>query len=225
MLGVGSAAIEVGSPPRVRGKHTASGCSTLVSGITPARAGKTPSSSRICGRSFHHPRACGENAERARAGVRGYGSPPRVRGKHEFQRLVMFLKRITPARAGKTCLNGVNLPLVGDHPRACGENINADYEVRFNEGSPPRVRGKRGYGAPDLQACRITPARAGKTGVHHRRGKERRDHPRACGENRAPHSRHSHSRGSPPRVRGKRAEKISGHRCVGITPARAGKTF
>ena len=72
---------------------------------------------------------------------------------------------------------------------------------------------------------RITPADAGKTfcaGLWHN---YRWDHPRGCGENVADVPFKVFAIGSPPRMRGKRIEKISCSAGRGITPADAGKTL
>ena len=50
-----------GSPPRVRGKLAALHFFDVVTGITPARAGKTRPVNAHRVRSWDHPRACGEN--------------------------------------------------------------------------------------------------------------------------------------------------------------------
>ena len=71
-----------GSPPRVRGKRTATCLLVPEARITPARAGKT--GKRYAGgrRGGDHPRACGENLKAAAVRAVKTGSPPRVRGKH-----------------------------------------------------------------------------------------------------------------------------------------------
>ena len=91
--------------------------------------------------------------------------------------------RITPACAGKTpCLS---------------------LAAVLDEGSPPRVRGKRPRSAEDCRANRITPACAGKTVALKKALRLTKDHPRVCGENAEPAGRDRIYRGSPPRVRGK----------------------
>ena len=92
----------IGSPPRVRGRDSRTIENRPSTGITPARAGKSPpgGSCRWAGRD--HPRACGEEAPVALTVKGMMGSPPRVRGRVPpglFQRV---LQRITPARAGKS---------------------------------------------------------------------------------------------------------------------------
>ena len=152
------------------------------------------------------------------------GSPPRVRGKPERGRSVHRGRGITPARAGKTpfrqrCADGHE-----DHPRACGENTVGSILTGWNDGSPPRVRGKRVRERDLSRDERITPARAGKTMTVSATTLAAGDHPRACGENSRIGSRPTFHPGSPPRVRGKRIPWNAIHWRLGITPARAGKT-
>ena len=71
----------LGSPPRMRGKVTQEDYTQLVGRITPAYAGKRPSTGRASARTRDHPRVCGEKGTvtPVKAGPRG--SPPRMRGK------------------------------------------------------------------------------------------------------------------------------------------------
>ena len=112
------------------------------------------------------------------------------------------------------------------------------------KGSSPSVRGKRKTGSPLSCAPRLIPARAGKTQcspraaaaawlIPARAGKTRTRatsptapwaHPRACGENSTNHPRPRSSRGSSPRVRGKRLVEFFGRDLARLIPARAGKT-
>ena len=91
-------------------------------------------------------------------------------------------------------------------------------------GSPPRMRGKRREVVCLRQRRRITPAHAGKTSSVIEAWSQRADHPRACGENRTKSRRGRCSRGSPPRMRGKRAQYKRVKPRLRITPAHAGKT-
>ena len=54
--------LPLGSPPRMRGKHTPELKNTPNGRITPAHAGKTIDNRRISIEYKDHPRACGENA-------------------------------------------------------------------------------------------------------------------------------------------------------------------
>ena len=69
-----------------------------------------------------HPRVCGENDTGGARRLREYGSPPRVRGKRKRIRVSRFLRRITPACAGKTDMMKGEGADEEDHPRVCGEN-------------------------------------------------------------------------------------------------------
>ena len=94
--------LERGSPPRVRGKVIAILLSQLLSGITPARAGKSLVLPGDCDPAGDHPRACGEKFGSGDARRRDEGSPPRVRGKAKKELTTTKKGRITPARAGKS---------------------------------------------------------------------------------------------------------------------------
>ena len=93
-----------GSSPRVRGKRSATHTMRPISGLIPARAGKTARAAYGTPTSRAHPRACGENALRMpRKRAKG-GSSPRVRGKPWIQISPSLKGRLIPARAGKTSL-------------------------------------------------------------------------------------------------------------------------
>ena len=72
--------------------------------ITPACAGKTTILSQTSARSRDHPRVCGKNVPVPLAEFGMSGSPPRVREKHADFALVLDVRGITPACAGKTSL-------------------------------------------------------------------------------------------------------------------------
>ena len=73
-------------------------------------------------------------------GMRGMGSPPRVRGKAPSSTTQPMPCGITPARAGKRILSMFLIVSVRDHPRACGGKMNNKLICGKREGSPPRVR-------------------------------------------------------------------------------------
>ena len=172
-----------GSPPRVRGKLLSISNSLLQIRITPARAGKTEVDVRGVLSDADHPRACGENAVTGARSTARFGSPPRVRGKPCRMPPMPVLRRITPARAGKTAVPPSRSPRPADHPRACGENRLFLIVEAESNGSPPRVRGKRSPARAARRGRRITPARAGKTSSDKEFIGKQEDHPRACGEN------------------------------------------
>ena len=132
-----------GSPPRMRGKHTARTLERVLHRITPAYAGKTRLHLQLIAPCRDHPRVCGENLFVFKAFKIRMGSPPRMRGKRQAHRRRWLNKGITPAYAGKTSWSarkGVD-----------------------RAGSPPRMRGKRIKKYKEYSNNGITPAYAGKT--------------------------------------------------------------
>ena len=152
-----------GSPPRMRGKQDPQLPLRLISGITPAHAGKTLLCSSRADTLRDHPRACGENASRPLPERTVSGSPPRMRGKRVCAGIRCRASGITPAHAGKTPSAPSHPPPGGDHPRACGENPGLTLAVCELLGSPPRMRGKRISISKMIAQGGITPAHAGKT--------------------------------------------------------------
>ena len=73
--------VNVGSPPRVRGKGSATFCASSCGGITPACAGKRSQPDNDRWRVEDHPRVCGEKFYPFDFRIFSVGSPPRVRGK------------------------------------------------------------------------------------------------------------------------------------------------
>ena len=86
----------------MRGKQLSSAADAILSGITPAHAGKTEIQYLLDREIKDHPRACGENTLRYVGGLRMTGSPPRMRGKLFLHSRLPPRPRITPAHAGKT---------------------------------------------------------------------------------------------------------------------------
>ena len=132
--------------------------------------------------------------------------------------------RITPAYAGKSCFQIVFVWHVWDHPRVCGEKIRKFKQLRTEQGSPPRMRGKVRWLSGLSGTPGITPAYAGKRsspwGEHGCNG----DHPRVCGEKFFSFTVVCRPAGSPPRMRGKGESACTGPCLPGITPAYAGKS-
>ena len=130
------------------------------------------------------------------------------------------------------------------HPRACGENYKNLTLVELEEGSSPRVRGKRpgvgdpapgGGSSPRVRGKPIgstgqrsldglIPACAGKTRCCVRGVGVPPAHPRACGENMGRMVYQLAAAGSSPRVRGKPDPPRQQRGRVRLIPARAGKT-
>ena len=86
------------------------------------------------------------------------------------------------------------------------------------------MRGKEGEDIPLTKTKGITPAYAGKSRVLAGSRHPCEDHPRVCGEKKNIKAMCKALMGSPPRMRGKGASKLSDAKAFGITPAYAGKS-
>ena len=85
---------------RGKGKRSITGAELLR--ITPAYAGKRKTKAGYHTVTRDHPRLCGEKGEKVGDAIGGAGSPPPMRGKVVYQRIVLDDTRITPAYAGKS---------------------------------------------------------------------------------------------------------------------------
>ncbi len=155
--------LNLGSPPRMRGKAPLLSKAPSECGITPACAGKSGPCPDRGPPAEDHPRVCGEkHLYGAKFETKGT-SPPRVRGKGRPGRLRVWLARITPAYAGKSSLACCPWRLHRDHPRVCGEKHRPSKTQSRPAGSPPRMRGKVVRLCMATGLRRITPAYAGKS--------------------------------------------------------------
>ena len=86
-----------------------------------------------------------------------------MRGKGAMPDGIAGHHRITPACAGKSIKQMTPLDAQKDHPRVCGEKLQAFLTSSLVSASPPRVRGKAAM--PTLREISegITPACAGKS--------------------------------------------------------------
>ena len=110
-----------GSPPRMRGRGLLLCCVPVFWRITPAYAGKSAAALHCADLTWDHPRVCGEKPSSNCCLLITSGSPPRMRGKGQFDTGVMGRVGITPAYAGKSCTVSVSQLASWDHPRVCGE--------------------------------------------------------------------------------------------------------
>ena len=208
----------------MRGKRVALAVAEQPAGLIPAHAGKTRLTSRVCGDSGAHPRACGENSRVSACISPAEGSSPRMRGKLAGPRRGYGGYGLIPAHAGKTCRPSDAIRRRSAHPRACGENRSTSCARPRPPGSSPRMRGKLIDQLSAQSRQGLIPAHAGKTGF--RRVARRRvpAHPRACGENRSTSCARPRPPGSSPRMRGKRQGQKNPVMIHGLIPAHAGKT-
>ena len=215
---------EVGSSPRVRGKHPVLCRRDRPVRLIPACAGKTTACRAPPRPATAHPRVCGENSSReGRAHPLG-GSSPRVRGKLGGPLYSAESCRLIPACAGKTLVGGEDADAAGAHPRVCGENQDLGVLDLTETGSSPRVRGKQRHPQARPDEAGLIPACAGKTSLARSAPQMRRAHPRVCGENLRDGGGDEVPPGSSPRVRGKLGAVRSRLDRLGLIPACAGKT-
>ena len=171
-----------------------------------------------------HPRVCGENVRQDLGALGRVGSSPRVRGKHQRGRSLRHARGLIPACAGKTDRSSSSTGNRRAHPRACGENLDADLESVSPQGSSPRVRGKPQRVRESVRDVRLIPACAGKTRCRCPRSPRSRAHPRVCGENVLTLFDGTAVPGSSPRVRGKPVQHRRAPQGRRLIPACAGKT-
>ena len=153
------------------------------------------------------------------------GSSPRVRGKLGRSVPGTVLVGLIPACAGKTRRTVRALGCRRAHPRVCGENVGTVEAGVGQEGSSPRVRGKRSWSSRSRCPRGLIPACAGKTTSSVLIGPGPPAHPRVCGENVGAKVRTWPRPGSSPRVRGKPGVHAGPGRVHGLIPACAGKTI
>ena len=132
--------------------------------------------------------------------------------------------RIIPAHAGNSSSVPVRLPMMADHPRACGELPRFNRCAPVDIGSSPRMRGTRLHPIARLAQYRIIPAHAGNSATDGIRPLSTSDHPRACGELRARQRAAQDPLGSSPRMRGTRLLLVSRVEPLRIIPAHAGNS-
>ncbi len=154
--------LDMGSPPRGRGKGNQAFSWYGSSRITPAWAGKRFWNRPWVWATSDHPRMGGEKSfDQACTGV-VEGSPPHGRGKDVRQVGAVCGRGITPAWAGKRIRSKSGGSNWRDHPRVGGEKLSCLVHGHHHMGSPPRGRGKAGFRLMQANGFGITPAWAGK---------------------------------------------------------------
>ena len=158
----GTARDSFSQTPHMRGKELAVGVIRQHGGITPAHAGKSASLCSCAWLPGDHPRTCGEKFYIVLPLYNLLGSPPHMRGKADSPSARFRIDGITPAHAGKRAGQHLAAAPQRDHPRVCGEKVQAMRSLPARSGSPPRMRGKvHGLASSTLRSG-ITPAYAGK---------------------------------------------------------------
>ena len=157
------AAAALGSSPLTRGKPSHPARRGPLSGLIPAHAGKTASSSSVFFVLRAHPRSRGENYPCYRTAASRGGSSPLTRGKPSGVAHLQDDNGLIPAHAGKTGRPASSPRGRAAHPRSRGENIDDLQTNPAGYGSSPLTRGKRRGCRWRLRHRRLIPAHAGKT--------------------------------------------------------------
>ena len=152
------------------------------------------------------------------------GSSPLARGLLVGDRRGSGNVRIIPARAGFTTCCCCPILALPDHPRSRGVYILFPYTWKSVGGSSPLARGLRDWGASELTALGIIPARAGFTTMRPTAPVSTTDHPRSRGVYCTVVMIRVSFRGSSPLARGLRLRQPAAPISRGIIPARAGFT-
>ena len=214
----------VGSSPLARGLPVPTGDTTDRSGIIPARAGFTSTTTGPTPADSDHPRSRGVYPQRAFVGRIGSGSSPLARGLLCPASHKLTLARIIPARAGFTSLSFAFSAEFSDHPRSRGVYFDGLLRIRRLRGSSPLARGLPFTIFDCGLGHRIIPARAGFTAAFRPRPVFPWDHPRSRGVYISPHRCSVLFQGSSPLARGLHSGHDQHDRIRGIIPARAGFT-
>ena len=172
-----------------------------MAGITSACAEQTTTNSTSSSTTWDHLRVCGADKRLGIPEGEPWGSPPRVRSRRRAARVGRLSRGITSACAEQTWgPDNVQVP-TRDHLRVCGAD-HLDVQRRGTiEGSPPRVRSRRGHQYELSEALWITSACAEQTPELRNPGFWGWDHLRVCGADSGRLAMWDRTAGSPPRVR------------------------
>ena len=133
----------IGTSPRVWGKPTRPHATPAANRNIPTGVGKTciNNSSRL--QTPEHPHGCGENFIRPQRGRKKRGTSPRVWGKQTLLIVDEFHQRNIPTGVGKTPRFPPLCQRRTEHPHGCGENKGRRAGRDVEDGTSPRVWGKR----------------------------------------------------------------------------------
>ena len=133
-----------------------------------------------------------------------------------------FEYRIIPTRVGTRTVLSVCVPLVWDHPHACGDKLIVELVYRQLAGSSPRVWGQEVSSLPFPSQPRIIPTRVGTSLPELVYEIDLKDHPHACGDKEMCTARYRQLLGSSPRVWGQALSNFINLSYPGIIPTRVG---
>ena len=235
---------ESGSSPLARGGRCCGFLGRSGCGLIPARAGRTALRRQRPSPSRAHPRSRGADAAWPTGSRTERGSSPLARGGPDQTAFEVQYRGLIPARAGRT--QGVERtcrvvgliparagrtqrwdpcrPHEGAHPRSRGADITAAIALATVWGSSSLARGGLGRLPPLSHAAGLIPARAGRTLVLCLSMNSTRAHPRSRGADASARWTYRSSSGSSPLARGGLSRRRCCVSCLGLIPARAGRT-
>ena len=131
----------LGSSPHARGTLRRWQSVMGTTGIIPACAGNTNTSTTAESHVRDHPRMRGEHPSLIAALIAVLGSSPHARGTHLLPLHTPPVRGIIPACAGNTSMTSCRRSAHGDHPRMRGEHDVILAGVPGHKGSSPHARG------------------------------------------------------------------------------------
>ena len=136
-----SAALTIGSSPRMWGTHAESGNLTFDARFIPTHVGNAYTGK--AGRSIFsvHPHACGERRDLCSISILAIGSSPRMWGTLRLIGPNAFVERFIPTHVGNATHGKMIGSAVTVHPHACGERIKVTGGNYSEYGSSPRMWG------------------------------------------------------------------------------------
>ena len=213
-----------GSPPRVRSRPPRLNQTCIPVGITSACAEQTKSARVPPGPGWDHLRVCGADTVGDGRDAVHWGSPPRVRSRHDWFYGAGARVGITSACAEQTPLIASSRRPSWDHLRVCGADLASNGRTCATLGSPPRVRSRQSLVSLHGCAVGITSACAEQTSPILGKSWLLRDHLRVCGADKALQQVPEVRTGSPPRVRSRPWNRCCPRFRAGITSACAEQT-
>ncbi len=214
--------VDLGSPPRGRGRRRGDRRLRREPGLTPAWAGTAGCGLGPPAEVWAHPRVGGDGSRWRSRSRSSAGSPPRGRGRRVPDAERGQRDGLTPAWAGTARSKWAWGPLGWAHPRVGGDGQARSRSLRLIRGSPPRGRGRRSEPPPAGGDRGLTPAWAGTAASRSSTPAVSRAHPRVGGDGTVRSCSASGAGGSPPRGRGRPAAVHDHSATVGLTPAWAG---
>jgi|GEM_PF-49196 len=213
----GSSPLARGGPELVLSRHR-------LSGLIPARAGRTVWSSSTLAATRAHPRSRGADWAGRSVRWRGMGSSPLARGGLRAVGGDLRAVGLIPARAGRTGWPVLVYVQAWAHPRSRGADSQPYARGNGEQGSSPLARGGHRGHPRRLRRHGLIPARAGRTGEQFYNPTTIRAHPRSRGADGDGRPELHDKGGSSPLARGGLVRLGADGERQGLIPARAGRT-